>query len=228
MSVQNNVSVLASPEGPASPSSLFSSATPVSSPPPVASSAATTSAPVADGSANPTTHRMMGDLSMLDFTVKVPHKSKLDNSKPSAAALQRMDLELSQRMVEHLLDNLQPYLWTNKRAAMDAFEEYIFKQYPTLPEFLLADILIGRAGKGRGLMETIGGISWKTGWLRNSSVTAMNLLLRLLDPAQNPCKSFASVGCLLVFAPLLSTHVCACVTFSKFGQFVYSATSFWI
>jgi hypothetical protein len=114
-------------------------------------------------------------------------------------------------MVDYVLANLQPYLWTTKKETLQNFEEFYFRQQPKvdfaaprararsrrlathptpqprsqLSEALIRDLLTGTGGKGRGLLEAIGGTSWKSKAMRVSSGQALALLLKLLDPKQN-------------------------------------------
>lgn len=127
--------------------------------------------------------------------IPAPPKSLIDRS--NGEALQSEEHAMNEMMVSFLLDNLQPYLWTKKKEAIMLFEEFVFTQYPVFSTQQTQDILIGRGGKGRGLMETAGGTSWKKhGRLRKSSAKAVGLIVRLLDPTQHP----GECGCSLSFS----------------------------
>ena len=152
-------------------------------------------------------------------TADVIAKALARRAAPVAlTALQKAELELSQMMVDFLLDNLQPYLWTNKKAALDKFEDFLFRQCPPISDAMMLDIFAGRAGKGRGILETAGGISWRRGCMRTSSVRAINLVLHLLCPSQSPCMS-SPFRLKFLFALFRS------VTFSAFFLPVYLSRS---
>ena len=89
-------------------------------------------------------------------------------------------------MLNYLLDNLEPMIWTKKKECLSNFEAYFFSQYPQLSEQQITEILCGRS-KGRGgLLETISGKSWRTGKIKKASAIAVDLLLRFLDAGQHP------------------------------------------
>lgn len=64
--------------------------------------------------------------------------------------------------------------------------KFFFSQYPVLSHDTIVEVLCGRGLRGRGLLETIGGVSWKTRQIKSSGREALDLLLRLLDPAEHP------------------------------------------
>jgi len=57
-----------------------------------------------------------------------------------------MLVQVTQMMVNYLLDNLQPYLWAKRHEALHRFENFAFSLYPNFSSEMAIEILIGRAG----------------------------------------------------------------------------------
>jgi hypothetical protein len=91
-------------------------------------------------------------------------------------------------MVNFVLDELQPLLWTHKKDALATFEEYFFRTKPKLTQADIQTLLVGEtAGAQRkGLMLIAGQVSWKNNRLHNASILCLHLILRLMDTTQNP------------------------------------------
>lgn len=93
--------------------------------------------------------------------------------------------EMAKAMINYLLEELEPKIWSTKKDALTTFQEFFFRSKPKLKDADIKTLLLGDSSR-KGLCSASGQISWKNFRLNNSSILALKLLIRLLDPTQNP------------------------------------------
>eukprot|EP00808_Paulinella_micropora_P019923 g2367.t1 len=92
--------------------------------------------------------------------------------------------EQAKAMIQYLLDELQPKVYTKKKEALDTFEDYYFKNNPQLSNHDIKTLLLGTE-QHKGLVHACGLISWKNFRLQTAAGKALGLLSRLLDSKEN-------------------------------------------
>ncbi|MES1912662.1 MAG: hypothetical protein MHM6MM_004899, partial [Cercozoa sp. M6MM] len=89
------------------------------------------------------------------------------------------------KMLENLLLALRPKLKTQKKAAITSFESYFFITFPNYSPQQLSALLEGDGVNCEyGLCQTVG--IWKFRRPRRSATMALQLIVRLLSPSENP------------------------------------------
>eukprot|EP00474_Spongospora_subterranea_P009622 CRZ10080.1 hypothetical protein [Spongospora subterranea] len=94
------------------------------------------------------------------------------------------DPEMAKCMLNFLLDELQPQLWTKKKDAIATFTSYYFRSFPAYDDDHIRTMYMGDSTR-RGLLQACGQISWKSFRIKTSSIRSLDLLVDLLDDIKN-------------------------------------------